>query len=579
MFPEVEVEAEQPAPPAPAPDPPAVPLPDPPAGPPRDREPPGESIVVEEPPEPIGAEQPVEVDQLPDIVEPREHLDVRGYLGLRRFLGAAARWAVLAGAAGVAAGLGASLFIAGLNWLTGTVNSARAALPWYLIVVFPAIGATAVGYLLWRTDRVAFVSACGTDSFIDAVGEANGRISPKVPLLRILGAWLTIGFGGSSGRECPMIYTGAGLGSTVGGALQALRSRLRGNQPGDGGNQPGDEAERTEPRVAAWRCALARILDLSPADTRMLALCGAAGALGAVFSAPFGGAIFAVEVPYRRDINMGFFWPALVSSFTGYAVGYLAVGRQRLLHVPSLHALSGREWALVVVLAVAASLVGRLFAGVFNGLHGLFRRLFREEGGRLPKWVQTGIGGLLAGLVMLAFPQVYGIGYQAIRDTAAGHLYAGHAMAATALLFVGLGLGKILASSFTVGSGGVGGLLFPTMFTGAALGGVASAVASALWPGQFPHTAAYVVIAMGATYAAAGKVPLASLLLLCEATANFSLAVPMAAANGLAYLLSGRSTVYDVQRERSEGDHRRGYLVAIAFLVVIVLIGRYVVAI
>ena len=67
---------------------------------------------------------------------------------------------------------------------------------------------------------------------------------------------------------------------------------------------------------------------------------------------------------------------------------------------------------------------------------------------------------------------------------------------------------------------------------------------------------------MSATYAAAGKVPIASLLLLCEATANFSLALPMAVANGLAYALSGRSTVYDVQRERSEGDHRRGYLVA-----------------
>lgn len=510
-------------------------------------------IAVEEPPQPIGSEERVDVATLPDILSPADELDLRGHLGWRRFIGSAARWAVLACLAGAAAGLGASLFIAGLNLLIRGVDAARGALPWWLIFLFPTVGATAVGYLLWQTDRVAFVSACGTDSFIDAVEEADGRISPRVPILRIIGAWLTIGFGGSSGRECPMIYTGSGLGSTVGAVLERVRDR--------------------SPR------RVARFLDLSAADTRMLALCGAAGALGAVFSAPFGGAIFAVEVPYRRDVNMSFFWPALVSSFSGYAVGFAVVGRQRLLSVAIVHSLSAPEWALVLVIAVAGSLVGRLFAGAFNGFHNLVRRAFHEEGGRIPKWCQTGIGGLLAGLVMLAFPEVYGIGYQAIRDTASGRLFTNHAMLAVAALFVGMGLAKIAASSFTVGTGGVGGLLFPAMFTGAALGGLASTLANYLWPGQFPHQAAYVLIAMGATYAAAGKVPIASLLLLCEATANFSLALPMAGANALAYWLSGRSTVYDVQRERSEGGYRRGYLVAIAVAVVIVLFGQHVIAI
>jgi CIC family chloride channel protein len=311
----------------------------------------------------------------------------------------------------------------------------------------------------------------------------------------------------------------------------------------------------------------------------MLALCGAAGALGAVFSAPFGGAIFAVEVPYRRDANMGFFWPALVSSFTGFGVGYAIVGRQQLLKAPLVGHLRWQEWALVAVIAVAASLVGRLFAATFNGLHDLIRRMFRDEGGRIPKWCQTGIGGLAAGLVMVAFPQVYGIGYQAIRDTADGRLFTGHTLAAAALLFAGMGVAKMITASFTVGSGGVGGLLFPAMFTGAALGGLGATIAERTWPGQFPHHAAYVLIAMSATYAAAGKVPIASLLLLCEATANFSLALPMALANALAYALSGRPTVYDVQRERSEGDHRRGYLVAVAVAVLIVLFGQHIAAI
>jgi CIC family chloride channel protein len=511
-----------------------------------------EPVVVEEPPEPIGTAGPVDVAALPDILPPGAEPELRGRRGPRRLARAALRWALYAAATGLVAGLGAAVFIAGLDLLIRGVDNVRAALPWWLIFLFPPIGGFAVGYLMWRTDRAAFVSACGTDSFIDAVEEADGRISPRVPALRILGAWLTIGFGGSSGRECPMIYTGSGLGSTVGGAIEWARDRL--------------------PR------RLAALLDLSPADTRMLALCGAAGALGAVFSAPFGGAIFAVEVPYRRDVNMAFFWPALVSSFTGFAVGWATVGRQRLLHAPLLTHLSWQEWALAIVIAVLASLVGRAFAGIFNGFFARVRDLF-HEGRRVPIWVQTGIGGVLAGAVMVAFPQVYGIGYAAIRDTVNGHLFTHHTAAAAVLLFAGMGLAKMVSAAFTVGTGGVGGLLFPSMFTGAALGGVVATAAHAWWPATFPHTAAYVLIAMSATYAAAGKVPIASLLLLCEATANFSLALPMAVANVVAYALSGRSTVYDVQRERSEGDRHGGYPVALAVLVAVVLFGQHVAAI
>lgn len=506
-----------------------------------------------DPPEPMGTDAPVDVDELPDVLPSTEELGLEPDRGVRQLLAVGARWAVLACVAGAVAGFGASLFIIGLNLLIRGVNDVRAAVAWWLIFLFPTIGGFAVGYLLWRTDRTAFVSACGTDSFIDAVEETDGRISPRVPLLRILGAWLTIGFGGSSGRECPMIYTGSGLGSTVGAVLERIRSRA-------------------PAKVAAF-------LDLSPADTRMLALCGAAGALGAVFSAPFGGAIFAIEVPYRRGVKVGFFWPALVSSFSGFGVGYLVVGRQQLLRMPLVHDLRWPEWVLVAIIAVASSFVGRLFAGTFNGFHNLVRKLFRDEGGRIPKWCQTGIGGLLAGLVMLAFPQVYGIGYQAIGDMAAGRLFTNHTVVATALLFAGLGLAKIISASFTVGTGGVGGLLFPSMFTGAALGGLLATMAEHLWPGQFPHQAAYVIIAMGATYAAAGKVPIASLLLLCEATANFSLALPMAAANAIAYTLSGRSTVYDVQRDRPERTRRFGYPLAIAALLVIVVLGQHVAAI
>jgi len=269
--------------------------------------------------------------------------------------------------------------------------------------------------------------------------------------------------------------------------------------------------------------------------------------------------------------------PALVSSTVGYGTGLLLVGRQRLLTLPVIHSLRWQEWVFVGLIAVLASLAARCFAGVFNGFHHLVRTRLREDG-RFPKWLQTGLGGLFAGLVMLAFPQVYGIGLEAIRGIASGHEFADHAVAVTAFLLAALGLAKILASTFTVSTGGVGGLLFPSLFAGAAVGGSLGTLAAHQWPGLFPNHAAYVLIAMSATYAAAGKVPIASLLLLCEACANFSLALPMAIANLLAYALSGRSTVYDVQRERSSMSHK-GYRWAVAFAVVVVLLGRFVVAV
>ncbi len=501
--------------------------------------------------EPIGEESDIDVETLPDLVEADEERAVRGRAGLHPFVHASLRWAVLAAIAGLVAGVGASLFIAGLDLLITGIDHLRNDVPWWAIVAFPPTGALVVGYLLWRADRVAFVSACGTDSFIDAVEEADGHIPARVPLLRIIGAWLTIGFGGSSGRECPMIYTGAGLGSTTGQLLRRIRSRV---------------PDR-----------LGHLLDLSPADTRLLALCGAAGALGAVFSAPFGGAIFAVEVPYRRDIDMDLFLPALTSSVTGYLAGWLIVGRQRLLVLPKIGFLRWQEWVLVAAIAVVGSVVARLFSVVFNGFHGVVKERWREDG-RIPKWLQTGMGGLLAGVVMLAFPQVYGIGLEAIRGAAAGTLFTNHAVGVVVLLLAGMALAKILASTFTVASGGVGGLLFPSLFAGAGIGAAMATAAEHIWPGQFPHHAAYVLIAMSATYAAAGKVPMASLLLLCEACVNFTLALPMAVANGLAYVLSGRTTVYDVQREGVSNEHR-GYRWALPACVVMVLIGRYFVAI
>jgi CIC family chloride channel protein len=168
--------------------------------------------------------------------------------------------------------------------------------------------------------------------------------------------------------------------------------------------------------------------------------------------------------------------------------------------------------------------------------YGVFRR-FRALA--IPDWVKPAIGGLLMGALALFVPRIWGMGYATIQDAIDYKL-------ALPLLLV-LVISKMLASSLSIGSGGAGGVIAPSLFIGAALGGAVGIAATHFFPGASAHPTLYVIAGMGALYASIGKVPLSTAILLCETTRNYTMIIPLIIANTAGFLASGTHTIYESQ--------------------------------
>ena len=424
------------------------------------------------------------------------------------------KWSILGGVTGLLGGVGAILFHAILELFDGEIADAVTTLPdERLIALVPAIGGIVVGFIRYHWVPETFGSSSATDAMIGAVHDRGGRIPPRMPFSTMLTSAITLGSGGSAGREGPTIFIGAGLGSLTARLFERLAVDRR----------LGIEFGRNE--------------------IRTLAICGAAAGLGAVFRAPLGAALFASSVLYLYGMEMEPILPAMVSSVTSYLVFSLAVGFEPLFHAPMIWSFNFFDLAVVVFIGVVASLVGWAYVKVFYRVFRLFRRL------ELSDWAKPALGGLAVGLLVLVVPRVWGMGYETIQDAIDYRITAGALVVVIAA--------KLLATSLTLGSGGSGGDMAPALFIGAALGGLIGQGASALFPDAAMHPTLYVIAGMGALYAAVGKVPLATAILLCETTRNFTMIVPLIVANTTGFLASGRHTIYESQhadatRERAD---------------------------
>jgi chloride channel protein, CIC family len=342
----------------------------------------------------------------------------------------------------------------------------------WLIPVATTVGGLLSGLLVYSFAPEA--EGHGTDTGVKAFHRAGGFIRARVAPLKLIASAITIGSGGSAGREGPIALIGAGVGSTY----ATLRHR-------------GDE------------------------ERRILVLIGMAAGLSAIFRSPIGSAFFAVEVLYG---NMEFEADALLytilSSVIAYGINGLFVGWKPLFYFPvGQTPLDALGYAWFGVLGVAGGLIATLLPVVFYGLRDLFRAL------PTPPALNTTIGGLGVGLLALKFPQVLGGGYGWIQEAINGRI-------ALELLFMLLFL-KILAFALTVSSGGSGGVFAPTLFVGAMLGGALAAAA------HLPSSM-FVVVGMLAVFGAAARVPIASLVMVTEMTGGYQL-LPAA---GFAVLVS-----------------------------------------
>ncbi|MGH9502841.1 MAG: chloride channel protein [Terriglobales bacterium] len=345
----------------------------------------------------------------------------------------------------------------------------------WLVPLATTLGGLLAGLLVYNLAPEA--EGHGTDTVVKAFHRAGGFIRARVAPLKLIASAITIGSGGSAGREGPTALIGAGVGSIY--ATLAHRS---------------DE------------------------HRQVLVLAGMAAGLSAIFRSPIGAAFFAIEVLYgSMEFEAGALLHTMLASIVAYAVNGLFVGWRPLFYFPAApSSLPALDYGWVGALGVAGGLIATLLPVVFYRMRDAFRAL------PLPPVLNPAIGGLGVGLIALKFPQILGGGYGWIQEAIDGRL-------ALKLLLILIFL-KIVAFALTVSSGGSGGVFAPTLFVGAMVGGFLASLF------HLP-SAMFVVVGMMATFGAAARVPIASLMMVTEMTGGYQLLPPAAFAVLLSYVI------------------------------------------
>ncbi|MFI7587436.1 chloride channel protein [Spongisporangium articulatum] len=371
--------------------------------------------------------------------------------------------------------------------------------PWFLLLA-PVISGLLYGPLVYRFAREA--RGHGVPEVMYAVARRGGRIAPRVAAVKALASALCIGGGGSVGREGPIVQIGSALGSTVGGLARLEEERLR-----------------------------------------VLVACGAAGGIAATFNAPLAGVFFAMEL-ILRDFAGRAFGMVVLSSVTASVIGRAALGDEPFLHLAAFRVDHPSQYGWFVLLGVVAGAVGVAFTRVLYLIEDACDRVWRG-----PEWLRPAVGGLLLGALLLAVPQMYGVGYPVL-----GRGIAGDYTVAYLLLLL---VAKVVGTGLTIGIGGSGGVFAPSLFVGAMLGSAYGQALEWLFPATAGSPGAYGLVAMGAVFAGAGRAPITAVIIMFELTGEYSIILPLMAAivvaTGISRLLM-RDTIYTLKLRRRGVD-------------------------
>jgi chloride channel protein, CIC family len=418
------------------------------------------------------------------------------WLGANR-LGLMVAALIVGGAAGLGA-VGFRWLIYAVTWLVtghdqfgqqGHVSSLHLAwLGIFFVLVVPVAGGLLYGPLVQRFAPEA--RGHGVPEVMLAVAESGGRIRPQVTVVKALASAICIGVGGSVGREGPIAQIGSALGSTVGQLVRMPASRLR-----------------------------------------IIVACGAAGGIAATFNAPITGLFFGIEI-ILRDVSLDALCATALAAVAGDLVSRSFFGAAPFFAlIPHNLAMpSNATYLLVAVLALIAGLIGVAFKTFLYKLEDTIDELWKGR----PEWARPAVGGIALGLVLLALPEMYGVGYPVM-----DRVINGHVVLALIVLFM---FGKILACSLTLAIGGSGGVFAPSLFTGAMAGMAFGTVAQHVFGHAVGPPAIYALVAMGGVFAGATQAPLTAIASVTEMTGNFALTLPIILAAAIAAALSRHLT-------------------------------------
>lgn len=418
--------------------------------------------------------------------------------------------AILATLVGLAGGFGAI----GFRYLIGFIQEVAYGsgenlielaplTPWYLRIWIPALGGLVVGPLVYFLAREA--KGHGVPEVMEAVALRSGIIRKRIVVVKSLASAISIGTGGSVGREGPIVQIGSAIGSSMGQVLRVSEDRIR-----------------------------------------TLVGCGAAAGIAATFNAPVAGSMFALEI-ILGDFGLATFSPIVISSVVATAVSRHFLGNSPAFLVPAYQLVSAWELPLYVIMGFFCALISVTFTTVLYRAEDFFDHL------KFPEYLKAFLGGLILGFMGLQFPHVLGVGYAAI-DMALMQQLAWWLL----LLLVGF---KILATSITIGSGGSGGIFAPSLFMGAMAGGFFGSVVHHFFPGVTASPGAYSIVGMGAVVSGTTHGPLTAILILFEMTGDYKIILPLMIACIISSLASGqllKESIYTLKLARRGVNIRAG---------------------
>lgn len=377
---------------------------------------------------------------------------------------------------GALAGYGAVLFkfiLKYMQWVfyqnTSDMLFIADSIPFWKKLVMPAVGGLVVGLVVSFFAREA--KGHGVPEVMQAIALRGGRIRKRVAAAKIFASAVTIGSGGSVGREGPMVQIGSSIGSSVG-----------------------------------------QLFKVPGVYMRTMVGCGAAAGIAATFNAPIAGVLFALEI-IIGDFGVMQFSPVVLSSVTATTISRYYFGDFAHFDIPSYSIVSLWEFCFYPVLGVLTGFVALAFTSVLYKLEDWF------DGLSIPDWIKPAIGGLLLGVIIVNFPHVFGVGYGAMNQALTNNMEL-HLL--FVLIFV-----KIIASSITLGSGGSGGIFAPSLFMGAMTGGAFGFLMHFIFPEHTALPGAYALVAMGGVVAGATYAPITAILIIFEMSGDYSIILPL----------------------------------------------------
>lgn len=392
---------------------------------------------------------------------------------------------------GVAAGFGAVgirmliEWINHLSWGAGehSLLEGIKSTPWYWKIGIPALGGLIVGPLIYKFAPEA--KGHGVPEVMQAIILRNGTIRPRVALVKAIASAITIGTGGSVGREGPIIQIGSSMGSTFG-----------------------------------------QIFRVAPNMMKTFVGCGAAAGIAAAFNAPVAGALFALEI-ILMDYAVRNFSPIVISSVMATVISHTFEGDFAAFQVPTYQIVSNYEVGFYMILGLISGLISWMFIKVLYFSEDLW-----DEKIKLPQYIKPFFGGIMVGAMAIYFPEVLGIGYEtmdmALKSNAVWYI-------AIILIFL-----KIIATSITLGSGGSGGVFAPSLFMGAMAGAAFGALLNYLFPDLTAQPGAYALVAMGGLVAGTTRAPITAIIIVFELTKQTSIILPLMITCTISVLISTR---------------------------------------